>query len=243
MYFLIDPSCNSVLSAALIEKDDSYSLHSVFPEAENNHVLAWFDGHDLPEHFTVDESGEIQALSKQQQVEQGLLLLSEEQEIVDDQVVTKPLEKQVSEGIIELRETQKIVDNQMVDMSYQEQIDKGLLTLEPPYEYLEDNEIKLWSIDQVLSKDLAKTQSDAKTLAADLSRSIEKVIATKFSAGYELKLTKDFAIWSAEGSPADDPRQQKFLAMQQEVDAIKASYADQKAQIAALLDSLPESAE
>lgn len=242
MYFLIDPSCHRVLSAALIEKDDTYTLESIFPEAKDNQVLAWFDGHDVPEHFTIDEQGDIQVLSKQQQMEQGLLKLGNDQEIVGDAIVSKPLEKQVSEGLIELKETQKIVDNQIVDMSYQEQIDKGFLTLEPPYQYLQDNEIKLWSIEQVLAQNLAKTPADVKVLAADLRRSIEKAIAAKYSAGHELKLTKDFSLWAAEGFPADDPREQKFLAMQQDVDTIKATFLGQKAQIAALLESFPVNA-
>ncbi len=239
MYFLIDPTTNRVLSAALIDKDDAHTLEFIFPEAEENQVLAWFDSDAVPEHFVIDDNGDIQPLAKQQQVEQGIIQLDDDQEIEEDRIVTKSLEKQVKEGLIELKDTQKIVDNQIVEMSLQEQIDKNLLTLESPYQYLDGNEIKLWSIEQVLTQQLAKTQADAKILDADLRRMVEKTIAEKYSAGYELKLTKDFSLWAAEGCPADDARQQKFLAMQQEVDAIKASFAEQKTQIANLLATLP----
>jgi hypothetical protein len=91
------------------------------------------DAYEIPEHFTINEKGEIAEPTLQELAEQGAIALKPEEKIVDNQIVPKTLSERAVNGLITLPPTQKIVgegeDEEIVEKTLSEQVAEGLLTL------------------------------------------------------------------------------------------------------------------
>jgi len=89
-----------------------------------------FDGAVLPEHFRIDEAGEVIPLTLEEKVAAGLVELPAEEKAVGDQVVEKTLAEKVADGLITLEPHQKVVGNEIVSKTASELIAEGLVTRE-----------------------------------------------------------------------------------------------------------------
>jgi len=89
-----------------------------------------FDGAVLPEHFRIDEAGEVIPLTLEEKVAAGLVELPAEEKAVGDQVVEKTLAEKVADGLITLEPHQKVVGNEIVSKTASELVAEGLVTRE-----------------------------------------------------------------------------------------------------------------
>ena len=190
----------------------------------NTMEMAWTQGEfeDFPAYFSINDNHQAVALTLEQAVAAGHVQLKPEEKLVDGQIVRKSNGEQVAEGLLQLEAHQKLVDDRIVDKSTREQVADGLIQLEEPFEYVDEQDnIQRYTVAQLVQQDLIKTRAVADICLAELSSTIEQAIQQAYSPGYESKLTKRYLAWLSEGKPADDRREQKFLAMQNRIEEIR----------------------
>ena len=149
------------------------------------------------------------------------------------------IDEQGKLATISLDLTQKVVNNEIVAKTLQEQVNEGILSLDIPFEYIENNTIKLRTIQQVVDHNHITTQGEADAVLDRIRKSIDAGIAEQYSIGYEMKLTKAYMDWVVEGQPANDERATDYQAMQTHINGVKATYQAAKDTVKALKNSLP----
>lgn len=174
--------------------------------------------------------------SLEEQVHEGLISLEENEKIVNNTIVVKSLKEQVSEGILFLAENEKIVNNEIVPKTLEEQQKEGLIELDNLFQYIENNEIKIRSVEEVISNNLIKSQDDCSRVLQIISLNIEDRIVERYSNGYELKLTKDYTLWLSDGKPQNDKREDKFNEMSAYINSIRAEYKPLKDKVKKILE-------
>lgn len=213
----------------------------------------------LPEHFDINEKGEIVELTLSDLVEkgvvklethqkisgenivdktvselvkEGLLKLQPNQKVEKNHIVEKSLKELVDDGIVKLAPSQKIVENKIVGKSLIEQVKDGIIKIDEPFEYVDGDEIKKHSIKEIVDKKLLKTKKQCEKAILIINGEIEQKIAAKYSHGNEMKITKDYIDWMAETGSDKDERAIAYKNMKNEIDKIKSDYADLKKRIA-----------
>ena len=184
------------------------------------------------------ENNQIVEKTLQERVNEGLEELDPAYKIENNQMVLKSLEEQAKEGLIEIGPNQKIENNQIVQKSLKEQLKEGLFELNEPFQYLEDNMVKNHTVQEVIAKKLlTKKEHCAKALQA-LDVEIIKEIAQQYSAGEEIKRTKNYIDWIEAGKPDNDEREAQYREMQADIADIKAEYKPLKEQVQKVLGKL-----
>ena len=123
--------------------------------------IGWLEGIEIPQHFRIDDMGNVIDLSLVEQVNAGILSLDSDEKIVNNRVVMKSLEEQVEEGLLSMESDEKIVNNRIVMKSLQEQVDEGVMTLESD-EKIVNNRIILKSLKEQLAEGLIVLDADQK---------------------------------------------------------------------------------
>lgn len=209
----------------------------------------------LPEHFDINEKGEIIELTISNLVErglirlenhqkisgknivdktvselvkEGLLVLQPNQKIEKNKIIEKSLKELVDDGIIKLTPSQKIKGNEIVEKSLKEKVKEGLVKIDEPFEYIEGEVIFKYTIKDLVEKKLLKTKEHCDKAITMVNLEIEQRIAEKYSPGYELKLTKDFIDWMAEAGKESDKRAIAYKKMKDEIEKIKIEYKNIK---------------
>ena len=203
--------------------------------------MAWTPGaaEPFPNYFRVAPNHQAVALTLAEAVAAGHLRLQPQEKLVADRIVQKSNRELLAEGLIKLRPQQKLVDDQITDKTLREQIAEGLIKLNEPFEYINDkDEIECYTIAELVQKKRIDTRAVADQCLLELGQQLEEAIAQEYSAGYETKLTKDYLIWISDGKPADDRREQKFLTMQQRINAIRLQNKALRGQIKAIRAAL-----
>ncbi|RPH32889.1 MAG: hypothetical protein EHM93_07535 [Bacteroidales bacterium] len=204
-----------------------------------------------PEYFDINKKGEIVGISlsdlvkkgkvkleKHQKVEknqiidksvselvaENLLILQPSQKVDKDKIVTKSLKEQVDEGIIKLSPNQKIKGNEIVDKSISEQVKEGIIKINEPFEYIDGNEIKRYTINELVEKKLLKTKMQCEIAVSMINDEIERKIFEKYSYGNEMKITKDYLDWLSESGSENDERAIAYKKMKSEIDIVKSEY-------------------
>ena len=155
------------------------------------------------------------------------------------QAVALTLAEAVAAGHLRLQPQEKLVDDQITDKTLREQIAEGLIKLNEPFEYINDkDEIEYYTIAELVQKKRIDTRAVADQCLLELGQQLEGAIAQEYSAGYETKLTKDYLIWISDAKPVDDRREQKFLTMQQRINAIRLQNKALRGQIKAIRSAL-----
>lgn len=212
----------------------------------------------LPKHFDISETGEIVELTVQELVDKGVIKLELYQKIVDNeivdknvselvkegllslqpnqkveknQIVEKSLKELVDDGVIKLTPSQKVKGNEIIDKSIEEQVKEGIIKLNIPFEHIVGNEIKKYSIKELIDKKLLKTKEHQEQAISMISNEIEQKIAKIYSHGNEMKITKDYIDWMAEAGKESDKRAIAYKKMKDEIEKIKSEYKDIKQQI------------
>ncbi|MDW3195101.1 MAG: hypothetical protein R8G66_22195 [Cytophagales bacterium] len=236
MYLLIAKNPQKILSTAEVEKQDEATTLDIFPQAESHHLLAWWEGEEIPEQFEIDAAGNLRELSDVQLIERGLLELSAYEVLQEGKIVAKQIDQLVEEGLLTLKPGERVVDNRVQSIPMEQKVAMGLISIRTPFEFVEADEIKERTLEEVLQKpEVVTTLEEAQQVEQEFYKSIEQAVAQAFSPGYELKLTKDYTLWMAEGSPDGDSRQSKFEHMQQEIATLKYGFSEQKAKVRALV--------
>lgn len=122
-------------------------------------------------------------------------------------------------------------------LSLAEQLDQGLIELHIPFEYIEDNEIKIRPIEHLVEQNLLATEAHCEQALEHISAVVEEQIGQQYSAGFELKITKEYILWLEDDKPEGDKRQARFREMNEYVSEVKAAYKPLKAEIRTLLAS------
>jgi hypothetical protein len=215
----------------------------------------------LPEHFDINDSGEIVELTLHDLVEkgivklkahekvvhnkivdktvselvkEGLLQLNPNQKIEKNEIVHKSMTELVEEGIVKLTPTQKIKGDDILEKSLSEQVKEGIIKLNEPFEYVDGYEIKRYSIKELIEKKLPKTKKQWDIAYSMLNDEIERKISEKYTLGYELKITKGYLQWIKDGNPTKDEREITYQNMQNEINKIKNEYKSLKQKLAAI---------
>lgn len=121
-----------------------------------------------------------------------------------------------------------------------EQVARGIIQLNAPFEYIEDEQLKRRSPQEIADTDAIASLEEAERYLAFISDRISTEIGKAYPIGDELKLVKSYMAWLNEGKPANDKRELEYLEMQESVTAIKQKYADMKAYAKEKLASFPQ---
>lgn len=88
----------------------------------------------LPEHFNIDETGEILELSLQEKIQKGIVTLAPGEKVEGNRIVSMTLREKLSAGLLTLEPGQKIVGEdekeRIVPMTPDEMADAGLIPQE-----------------------------------------------------------------------------------------------------------------
>jgi len=165
-----------------------------------------------------------------------------EPEPKQEPIWNRPLEEQIAEGYRTLNTNQKLTEvdgeTQIIEKSLEEQAAEGLLMVNAPFERIENNEIIVLSLETVLEEGLLTTLDHCAQALNRLGMGLEESIYTLYPLGREMKITKNYLSWLKDGQPEEDPREEAFEQMQQEIGAIKAEWAPLKKQILAVQTQL-----
>jgi hypothetical protein len=93
----------------------------------------------VPEHFHIDREGSIHPWTLQEQVKAGVLKLSPEHKIVDNQIVEKTLAEKIADGLVHLLPTQILEGDRIREMTEGEKVAAGLRKLEPTTKLVDDH--------------------------------------------------------------------------------------------------------
>ena len=197
--------------------------------------VGWCCDSELPEHFKIDAEGDVRELSLNEFVDKGLIEILPDQKIQDNEIVDKSIEELIDEGLLKLEPNQKLVAGEIVDKTIEEQVNEGIISLDGPFEYVKGNNVCQYTIQEVLDLNVVNNLKDAKTVKNRFFKILEKKIAKKYPSGYEMKITKAYALWVSEGKPENDPREKKFLEMQSYIDAVKTEFSELKHRINELM--------
>lgn len=268
MYIVREKETKTVLTvnpAALDPKLDPKDIYADFDPKSME--IGWTNSIGIPEHFKINQNGEIVELTLKEKAAEGIIALSPNQKIENDQIieiekteeelvkegviklsphekledgriVPKPLEEKFKEGLIELAPHEKIENGQIVQKNIQEQVDEGLILLNEPFEYADGDERKERPIREVVEGDYLKTLKQCQEALKVMDNEIEEKVSEKYSPGYELKLTKRYMEWVIESKPQNDSREQKYLEMQSYIEEIKKEYKPLRAKVRETMNSL-----
>jgi hypothetical protein len=181
----------------------------------------------LPEHFEIDKEGIINELSLEEQVKRKIITLSEDEAIIDNQMVKIPKDMKV----VTIGDKKEIVPLTLVEKK-----DKGILKLNEPFEFINESENKIErrTVFDVINQDLVKTKEDLKKAEEAISSGILREISKSFSRDLEIKLIKDNMDWITDGQPENDPRRARYVEMQKDIAAIKKKYEPLKQKLKAM---------
>lgn len=84
----------------------------------------------LPEHFDINNDGEIVELGLLEKVKTGIIELEPEQKVKDGEIVEKTMEEKRAEGLIKLEPNEKVEGDRIVEKSQAELLDDGLIKLD-----------------------------------------------------------------------------------------------------------------
>lgn len=212
----------------------------------------------LPEHFDINDKEEIIELTLNDLVEkgivkieshqkvkgnsiidktvselvkEGLLKLQPNQKVEKNQIVEKSLKELVDDGVIKLTPTQKVKGNEIVEKSIGEQVKEGIIQLNEPFEYIDGDEIKKYSIKEIVEKKLLKTKKQRESAISMINMEIEQKIAEIYNPGNEMKITKEYIDWMAESGKETDKRAIAYKKMKGDIEKIKSEYKAIKQQI------------
>jgi hypothetical protein len=117
----------------------------------------------LPEYFTIDSQQNIRELTLEELVQAGIIQLTADQKIVDNQIVEKTISEKIAEGSVILTPSQKVVgsgnEEKIVKKTPSEMIAENLLELSPTQIITgegEDEKIITKSLEQLLEEGLIK---------------------------------------------------------------------------------------
>lgn len=232
MLVVINRETCDVVFEAEYEFDSSFDIHEVFPKYQPNSMqYAWYEGEELPEYFKVNDD-KIISLTLVQAVEEGFLLLEDDQEVVNDKVVTLTPIEMVKSGRLKLGPKEKIVNGEVVQKSLKECVDEGIIIINEPFEFINNNdEIERRSLTELVDGGLIETNEDAETMLNILNKNLEKEIKNTYSSGYEMKVIKNCLDWVIDGQPEDDSRVVTYTKMRSDIEKVKERYADMRNKI------------
>ena len=215
MLVVISNKDNTILfKENIINKPQSITdLFPLFdPDAMN---WGWSENLKLPSNFQIDKNNYIfeDSIDEYQKIEKG-------------KVVDKTLEDLVTDGLYQLQPFEKIINGEVIQKTLEEQVEDGILTIDVPFEYIKENQIFTYTLEQVISNNLINTLELANELKLRVYKLIENNIAKEYSYSYEVKMIKEYGLWLAENKPTDDYREQNFNTMQARIDNIKSDFVD-----------------
>lgn len=113
----------------------------------------------LPEHFRINDDGEIVELTIQEKIDAGIIVLDPSQIARQGEVVEKTLSEKLAEGLVVLDPTQKIVtDDQgerIVEKTLTEQLEEGVIALSSTQKVV-SNGVAERIIDKTLAEQVAE---------------------------------------------------------------------------------------
>lgn len=116
--------------APLSQELDGTDIYHAF-DSKKMEIGRW-DGPVLPEHFKIDDQGQVIGLSLKEKVEKGFVKLEPHQKVEDGEIVEKTLSEKVADGLLTLEPTQKIVgkgkNERIVGKSLGEMVADGQLS-------------------------------------------------------------------------------------------------------------------
>ncbi len=90
---------------------------------------------DIPEYYNINAEGIIEEFTLQQKLDAGIIALTPEEKIENDQIVEKTLSEKVKDKLMTLQPSQKIIgegkEEQIVEKTLSEQLAESLITLLP----------------------------------------------------------------------------------------------------------------
>ena len=236
MYVIVYSSNNDLVFRSEPNVERGLEPNAIYSEFNPESMkMGWCETAEIPEHFEIDENGLVVELSLEEQHVQGLIELDPNEKIVDNRIVEKSMQEQMDEGLVALNPDEKLENDEIVVKSLEEQAAEGLIEINAPFEYIEDNQIKKRTIEEVIEQDLLQSKDDCERALRYISATIEEKIAEQYSPGYELKITKDYMVWIDEGKPGNDVRKQKFDEMTAYISGVKEHYKAPKETVRTLL--------
>ncbi len=239
MYIVMEKESKKVILTRDIEKNSELGENDIHAEFDPKTMeMGWTELTYPPEHFKLDEKGEIAELTLEESVEKGIVTLTETQKIENNQIVEKSLEEQVRQGILELQPDTKIENDVIVPKTLEEMVRDGIVALDEPFEYISGGSIKTRSLQEAVHQDHIKTADHAKKVLRTIGIEINRKISKKYRSGDELKLLKGLVEWMYEDRPNDDERERRYLEMKTFIDGIKAEYKPLRKKVKQLAEKL-----
>jgi hypothetical protein len=93
----------------------------------------------VPEHFDIDERGQIMPWTLERQIKQGIRALPPELKAVGDRIVEKSLAEKIADGVVKMKPTEKLVGEHIEQKTVAEQVADGLIKLSPTQVVEEDD--------------------------------------------------------------------------------------------------------
>lgn len=228
MYVLIAKASKQVLDMYQATDQETIELEQLFPDFDPNHMVIglWNSAEPLPSHLSVNENQEAVFLSDRDRFELGMLSILPHEKLDGDTIVVKSIAEQVAEGLIELAPQEKIENGAIVQKTLEEQWNDGLIEINEPFTYVEGNEIKTRSIQELVEGNFLTTEAHWKRLGQLVERAIERETEAIYPTSQEIKLMKACLDWLCEkiGEDDADPRRQNYLNMQTQIKAIEEKY-------------------
>lgn len=229
MYFLIDKNSKKVLNQIDIPEQIEPDPQTLFPEFNSESMEFGFGIFEevIPIYLKVNAANHVRLLSEKEQVDLGILSLQPYEKIEGSKIVIKTLEEQVNEGLIQLPLTDKLENGEIVPKSLEEQWKEGLIQINEPFCYVEDNEIKTRSYDELIAGNYLKTKAQWEEFQTKVYDAMRRDSNAVYSLGEELEIIKDCLDWicaKLEVEEDDDPRCQKYREMQAYLVKVKAQY-------------------
>ncbi len=258
MYILLDKKSKKIIHTNPAPLAQNLSDKEVYHKFDSKKMEIGKTDGLLPEHFDINEQGDIIELTLSdlvdkgvvklevhqkiagknivdktvsELVKEGLLKLQPNQKVEKNHIVEKSLKELVDDGIIKLTPNQKIVENKIIEKSLIEQVKEGIIKIDEPFEYVAGDEIKKHSIKEIVDKKLLKTKKQCEKAILMIHGEIEQKIAARYTPGNEMKITKDYIDWMAETGSEKDERAITYKKMKNEIDKIKSEYAELKKRI------------
>lgn len=229
MYILIDKKTKRVLDSFDGVGMNEENPTENFPQFDAESMAIGYGNfmEPLPSHINVDESNRAIRLSTIEEVELGLRILEPWEKIENNKIVAKTIEEQVKAGLITLSPVEKLDEGQIVQKTVEEQCKEGLLQINEPFCYVENNEIKTRSYDELIAGNYLKTKAQWEEFQTKIYDAMRRDSNAVYSLGEELEIIKDCLDWICEKlgvEEDDDPRCQKYREMQVYLVKVNAQY-------------------
>jgi hypothetical protein len=168
----------------------------------------------IPEHFEINDRGQVIELSLGEKVARGIIVLRKDQKIQEGQIVQKTLSEQIADGLISISQRDKIVgegpEERIVEKTIAELISEDLINLEP-HQKVMDGTIVDKTSQELIDEGLLTRDEVKKRTTRRLRREVETFFAVgETESGYSIdNLARQKASFSSQYRPRPNIDEEK----------------------------------